>query len=158
MLLCLTLKGRLPSIVGWQRLTLLAGSVCCWFVASEYQSRFHYPFKNPGAWTLIGEYALGTSGCLLFLIGFLGIDSKVWPAWIVYLGRISFGLYVFHELALETISRLFPQAATPTSALAIVKAALAVGLNIAMATLSFHFLEMPFLRIKKRLAVIRSSP
>lgn len=157
MLLCLILRGRLPTIAMPLRVTLLAGCGCCWFLASGLHTQFQYPFTNPGAWALIGEYALGLSGCLLILVAFLGLDAGLWPRWVIYLGRISFGLYVYHELALDIISASLPHAASLTSALASVKLSLAIGLNIAMAALSYRYLEAPFLRMKKRQSIIQST-
>jgi peptidoglycan/LPS O-acetylase OafA/YrhL len=126
-------------------------------LASGLHTQFQYPFTNPGAWALIGEYALGLSGCLLILVAFLGLDAGLWPRWVIYLGRISFGLYVYHELALDIISASLPHAASLTSALASVKLSLAIGLNIAMAALSYRYLEAPFLRMKKRQSIIQST-
>jgi peptidoglycan/LPS O-acetylase OafA/YrhL len=53
-----------------------------------------------------------------------------------YLGKISFGLYVFHAAALELASNAF----------------VGLVLTIAAAALSYRFLEMPFLRLKQRFA------
>ena len=75
----------------------------------------------------------------------------------IYLGRISFGLYVFHELALLISDRLFP--GYDRHPLPWVKHWLfGLGLSIAIASLSFRFLERPFLRLKDRFTVVPSRP
>jgi peptidoglycan/LPS O-acetylase OafA/YrhL len=78
------------------------------------------------------------------------------------LGKISYGLYVYHVLCLggsrllvgrfEACGRLGPLTAE------LVAMALALPATIAMAMLSYCYLESPFLRFKKRFTVIRSRP
>lgn len=168
-LLCLVLRGRLPRLALWQRMALLAFSFSCWFYACYW---LHPLFgargeQNPGSWSLIGGYALATAGCILLLVAFLGIDRKLMPEWAIYLGRISFGLYVFHEFAIYTIDNLFykylsahntPFLKALNGPLFILGFVLTLGLTILAASLSYRFLETPFLKLKKRHAVIQSQP
>ena len=76
-------------------------------------------------------------GILYGLLG-VGLRSPVFE----YLGKISFGLYVFHAAALRLVE--FPPAA--------------LLLTVAMAALSYRFVETPFLRWKERLARVGSRP
>jgi peptidoglycan/LPS O-acetylase OafA/YrhL len=48
------------------------------------------------------------------IVAFLGVDPRSLPAWMVYLGRISYGLYVYHGFALNITNR-FPLSATRSS-------------------------------------------
>jgi peptidoglycan/LPS O-acetylase OafA/YrhL len=159
-LLCLVLRGRLPGIVLWQRLMLVAACVICWFFACYgLHSRFLSPSENPGSWALIGGYALAALGCVSMMVAFLGINPRMLPGPVVYLGRISFGLYVYHELALDIITRLpIGHAASFANPLSWLKAASTLGLTILMASLSYRYFETPFLKLKKRHAVIESQP
>lgn len=71
---------------------------------------------------------------------------------LVYLGRISYGLYVFHEPVL---------AASPLHHWELpwfVRLPIAFGLTVAIAALSYRLLEQPFLRLKERFTYVRSSP
>jgi peptidoglycan/LPS O-acetylase OafA/YrhL len=61
-----------------------------------------------------------------------------------YLGKISFGLYVYHCLALTLLSML-PDAWIPTSWASIFTTTLV--LTIGMASLSYRYMEKPFLRL-----------
>jgi peptidoglycan/LPS O-acetylase OafA/YrhL len=162
MLLCLFLRGHAPKIASWQRPVLLAVCGGCWFFASYgLHALFTYTSTklNPGSWRLIGGYALGTLGCVLFLIAFLGIDARLLPRWAIYLGRISFGLYVYHQLALNVVKHIpighVVRLAVP---LYFLRTALGLGLNIVMAAISYRYFETPFLKMKKRHAFLESQP
>jgi peptidoglycan/LPS O-acetylase OafA/YrhL len=106
-------------------------------------------------------------GCVMVLVAFLGIDRKFLPRWAIYLGRISFGLYVFHEFALY-FTRMLPIGTLLLKTIpsfhvrAFVNPCLSLGLPLVltfgMAVLSYRYLETPFLRMKQRHAVIESEP
>ena len=44
-------------------------------------------------------YLLVAAGSMLLLLAVLGISTGRVPRWVAYMGKISFGLYVFHETA-----------------------------------------------------------
>lgn len=85
-------------------------------------------------------YPLIAASAVAILRGTLGLAFDV-PI-VGYLGKISFGLYVFHAAALRLAGSV-------------------VGgmiLTIACAALSYRFLETPFLRRKERFARVASRP
>jgi len=112
-------------------------------------------------------YGLATLGSIMLLVAFLGLDPKLIPRWATYLGRISFGLYVYHEFALHIMRFLpigpfllnaglsFPVRVFLNTGLGI---GLPLGLTILLASLSYRYLETPFLKLKRRHAVIESQP
>jgi peptidoglycan/LPS O-acetylase OafA/YrhL len=159
-LLCLLLRSRLPGIAVWQRMLLVSCGLFGWFSACYWlHNDFAYPGENPGSWPLIGGYALGALGAVLILVAFLGLDHKLIPGWAVYLGRISFGLYVYHLFALDIVNHvMIGHLASISSPIFILKAIMTLGLNILMAVISYHFFELPFLRMKKRHTIIESEP
>lgn len=75
-----------------------------------------------------------------------------------YLGRISYGLYMWHFMAITVgvwLAGLVLRAEGPARhTLAFV---LIVLVSIALAAASYHFLETPFLRLKKRFTRIHSG-
>jgi peptidoglycan/LPS O-acetylase OafA/YrhL len=158
-LLCLILHGRLPQLTMWQRTLLLTASGLCWFYSCYgLHARFDN-FDNPGSWPLIGGYALATSGCILVLVAFLGVSPRLLPKWVIYLGRISYGLYVFHALAAYITGKLLIGHLTSfNSPVYLLKGVTALGLTVLMAALSYCYFETPFLKAKKRHAVIASHP
>ena len=85
------------------------------------------------------------------IVAALGV--RVPPAFapIVYLGKISYGLYVFHSLFIEVVNR----GIGPVHSLAAMagKFLLAFSLTILGAVLSYRLFESPFIRMKERFAV-----
>jgi peptidoglycan/LPS O-acetylase OafA/YrhL len=69
--------------------------------------------------------------------------------WLVWLGKISYGLYMFHEIAIMCVRRLDAHV-TPFDDQEIVMALLAPTLTVALAAASYYGYELPFLRIKRR--------
>ncbi len=66
-----------------------------------------------------------------------------------HVGTISYGMYLLHMLALNAAARVVPAG----SDLALFAAT--AGLSVILATLSFRYLERPFLRLKRR---VRGAP
>jgi peptidoglycan/LPS O-acetylase OafA/YrhL len=166
-LLCLALRGRIPRIAPWERLILLTCAVCSWFISVHTLHANFGVGENPGSWPLIGGYALAAIGSVLVLVAFLGVNPKLLPGWAIHLGRISFGLYVFHEFAIsltihlpfgallfKTVSN-YPIRICLNAGLTL---GLPVGLTLLMAEFSYRYIETPFLKMKKRHTVIESQP
>ena len=102
-------------------------------------------------------YPAGTLVCMALLIAVLGIplpSRSVVVGILTYLGRISYGLYVFHLVFIDAFD--VAAAHDPLARLGRIGAALAV--TIAVAACSYRFLEQPFLRLKARFAHIATVP
>jgi len=156
-LLCLILRGRLPGIGIWKRSLLLAGCGVCWLVAASDFGIFTASSIGAG-WSNIAGFALVSAGAVMVLLAFLGIDAEMLPGWAVYLGRISYGLYVFHALAHELALAIIPNAGSHHRAIFLLRICIAFGLTVGMAALSYRYFEMPFLKKKRRYTVIQSQP
>jgi peptidoglycan/LPS O-acetylase OafA/YrhL len=158
---------KAPKI--WKRIVLLAFSFSCWFYACY---GLHAIFgssgeRNPGSWPLICGYALAALGSVLVLVAFLGVRSNLFPKWAVYLGRISFGLYVFHDFAIQLTNGLIIRHLASfkdgivnsiKGPIFMMNMGLSLGITFLVAALSYRYLETPFLKMKKRHAVIESEP
>lgn len=155
----LRLKGVLRGVMG------LSG-IALWLLASSIAQ-----IKRPGALVSSSQFCFGyllvAAGCILLFLAVFGVSSQRVPRWATYLGKISFGLYVFHETAFlladkaqKFTGKFLPQVCAWQSehifnALIVNKAA-ALVLTILLATLSYRFWESPFLRLKKRFTLIAS--
>jgi peptidoglycan/LPS O-acetylase OafA/YrhL len=75
-----------------------------------------------------------------------------------YLGKISFGIYVYHSFAIVGVL-LFLRSWMPTQGLLFngLLYGLAIALTLGLAALSHRYYESPFLRLKIRYMVVRSS-
>lgn len=72
-----------------------------------------------------------------------------------FLGKISFGIYVYHPLIIFGIAKAMPVFFPSMGKFGIYS--IVVSGTILAAYLSYRFLEKPFLRIKDRFAVVPSS-
>lgn len=142
------LEGRLP-LLGTVARTLLTLLACILiYMAIAHFHVLEMPTIERG---LLG-YACGLFAALAFFFAFLGaFEGGLPPALngLRYLGRISFGLYVFHELAIDLWAP--PHFASLHTLPALIT-------SIVFAWISYELLEKPFLRLKGRFTKVRSVP
>jgi len=147
---------HLKNIPGW--LLLLVGAFALYLVTS-------LPNVNLIQWRLMLTYPLigiGTS-LILFAVmqGNLGPLSYLFKNKILgYLGKISYGLYVFHFVGLELAYNLTKTYITEERLLVYPATVLLLSLiiTVAISMASYQFLERPFLRLKERFTFIKSRP
>jgi peptidoglycan/LPS O-acetylase OafA/YrhL len=81
---------------------------------------------------------------------------------LVYLGRISYGLYVFHVFAIAFVDKAFRNGPGGSMQIDMIcffgRRCLAFLLTVALASVSYALIEKPFLRLKKRYSHIESVP
>jgi peptidoglycan/LPS O-acetylase OafA/YrhL len=143
------------------RIPLLIFGIATMLVVSAYCD----PYWSPNsAMTLFFGYPAVALGCLAILLAFLGLPIKREQPVIraaIYLGKISYGLYIWHLVALRltlvALDRPIPFAGEWVDS-ATFAALCAFGLTIAIAAISYRFLETPFLRLKQRFTLIPSRP
>jgi peptidoglycan/LPS O-acetylase OafA/YrhL len=106
-------------------------------------------------YTVVG---LGSALCIFAFI------ARPWspPNFLLYLGKISYGLYVFHawcvSLSERAASRILVSASHDSIAYVSTRIAISLILCVIMAGLSYRFLESRFLRLKDRFAQVPSRP
>lgn len=110
-------------------------------------------------WTAL-SYAVQALGCALVFFVFLGMSSDRLPPLFIYLGKISYGLYVFHLFSVETVRIILRHVfhldlARGWLGFFVIDAS-ALCLAVAAASLSYRYFEMPFLRLKEKFAYIQS--
>jgi peptidoglycan/LPS O-acetylase OafA/YrhL len=99
-------------------------------------------------------------GTVLIFLAFLKSD----PGWskksLIYLGKISYGLYVYHvmmlQLAGHVSSRLGLPGAVGSTSSKLIELPFALGLTVAVSVISYEFFEKRFLVLKDRFAIIHS--
>ncbi len=132
-----------------------------WIIA---EGSFHLrdPLLAYGPSSALIAYQLVGIGCILLLLGFLGIPGNYTPRPLIYLGRISYGLYVFHylcrDMAVALLSHWTPSGTGRLYFLLHSVSVLVLGLffTIVLAALSYRFLERPFLQLKEKFTFIES--
>jgi len=146
-----------------KRLLLIACGFASWTTASV---GFHVARTNsPGSVDLVLGYLLVLLGTFLVFSGTAGWNAHPIPGWLLYLGKISYGLYVFHFACLLlmeqatafALGRIHEPHLSPYLTECVADL-LALALTLLCATLSYTCLEAPFLRLKGRFTAVQSRP
>jgi peptidoglycan/LPS O-acetylase OafA/YrhL len=100
--------------------------------------------------------AIAAAGLLVAVIGAPSAGAGVLTNPVLtYLGRISYGLYVYHAAGLLIASHLFHASSAKGRAFFMV---LGFMITVGLSALSYRWLETPFLRMKERFAIVNSRP
>jgi peptidoglycan/LPS O-acetylase OafA/YrhL len=145
---------KLPSFTRMQRVALLCGGVVAWVAV------FAFTVTGQALTVTTWRMALGHPFTALasaaVLLSVLGSQHRfLRNATLLYLGKISYGLYVLHEFAHFCAMRLAP-ASTPIGVVG--QSVVGLSLTIVLAAASYRWLESPFLRLKERFAHVQSRP
>jgi peptidoglycan/LPS O-acetylase OafA/YrhL len=137
------------------RLALLSGGLAGLWLT---EALFHLQTARPASSShLCLGYLMVLASCVSIFLAVLGAQVTV-PSFIVYLGKISFGLYVFHSFIL---SAAFLPGTGVLHHLAyrfsLMTAGLCLLVTIAVAAGSYELFEKRILRFKERFAYIKSS-
>ncbi len=91
----------------------------------------------------------------------VGLGNRSWRIWelspLVYLGRVSYGLYVFHVLGLM-ISDYTIHHQDSSLGRYFFRNAVAFAVTVALSAISYRWLETPFLTLKQRFTHVLSRP
>jgi peptidoglycan/LPS O-acetylase OafA/YrhL len=141
--------------VQWGRRILVVFGLLCWAEAGMCHLLLSRPegFAAP-----MWGFTVAAIGSVAFLIAAIGVKpgNLLTNPVLVYLGRISYGLYIFHGAALVVAAQIVPAASNEV--FWPMFAAVAFTLTLGLAAASYRYLESGFLRLKKRYEVIRSAP
>jgi peptidoglycan/LPS O-acetylase OafA/YrhL len=144
------LRGRSPRLSAAYRVLLFVASLGLLLASANILHTRAEPVSFVG---VVLGYPIVAVSSVGLLISFLTVT----PPWyargpLVYLGRISYGLYVFHLLALKVADIVHARFGLLSAS------AIGFLLTIVSAMLSFQVLEKPFLRLKERYSHVLSRP
>lgn len=107
--------------------------------------------------TLLAGYFGALVGCSLLFVSVLGLKNV--PRGLAYLGKISYGLYVFHSAWIILFERfIVVRLRIPDEFSSMAVLAGAFLCTVATAHLSYQLYEKKFLLLKERFEVVRSRP
>jgi peptidoglycan/LPS O-acetylase OafA/YrhL len=162
-LLSIYLRGRQPKWNWGIRLFVFLLGIISWLIASivcEVHAdapHLSSPVQALSGWILI------LTGVILFFLSLYGASMKNTPKFVFYLGRISFGMYIFHITTFWIIYQIYKaELATFSESIGLgewkndVGFLMAFAATVTIASLSYRYFETPFLRLKKRFTVIPS--
>jgi peptidoglycan/LPS O-acetylase OafA/YrhL len=151
------LRGRSPALSNVRRVLLLVTSFAVLWAAAIFLRSEADGTEAVHLSSVIG-YPLVALSSISIVLSVL-VSTPPWYAFrpLVYLGRISYGLYVFHLLGLKLADVIGAHASVGAR---FVKGQGLLGffLTVAMAMISYHALEKPFLRMKERFSHVLSRP
>lgn len=81
--------------------------------------------------------------------------------WLEYLGKISYGIYMYHYIAIVLVIKVlmhYFNVSVVTSNQYITLVAGSFGITLLFAILSYQFFEKPFLKLKDRFTRIKNEP
>lgn len=148
-ILAFVLGGRAPQIKRAFRLLMIGVAVAGFLLVAVY-------LKQDGP-SSIATYSVTAVASIVLLIAVLQSDARLlrFPpfSWLVYLGRISYGLYVFHLLAIALAGQVLIIPLLGIQANFEIRLLLAFVLTVLLATISYVWLEQPFLKLKERFSM-----
>ncbi len=153
-LLAVLLKGEIPRLSKVSRGALVLAGITGLALGSLY-----FGIKNDPLTTMrivLGYPSVAIGGALLLLAVLRNSKKRSNPV-LVYLGRISYGLYVFHILGL-LISDYTVHDQTADLFRYSLRVSVALAATVAMAAVSYRWLETPFLGLKQRFTHVLSRP
>lgn len=115
------------------------------------------PFLYYGGYTLV---ALMVAGIItnLFFAPFAFVVAALEMPWLRWFGRLSYGLYLWHFPVYRAYDFLVPPLSVRSYTVSIfVPFIIKFALAVAVATLSFYFIEKPALSLKKRFRATSAS-
>lgn len=84
----------------------------------------------------------------VFFLWFLKARNAKFPSWILWLGKVSYSLYLLHPIALALL---------PSTGNALLTGTLQIGLSLALAWFGYECIEVPSVEMAKRILAKRTA-
>lgn len=157
-LVAYVLGENAPTFSVFGRSALAVSSLSLWCTVAAYTKLNAQTEVAPVLGTLLGRplVAVAAAGLLIAAIGAPAAGARILTnSMLTYLGRISYGLYVYHMAGLLVAEHLFRKKSIPGF---VLYALSGLALTVIFSIISYRWLESPFLKMKERFAVVRSRP
>jgi peptidoglycan/LPS O-acetylase OafA/YrhL len=162
-LLSVYLKGWQPNWRILSRILVFIGGVSCWLLASMVCGiSADAPHLSNIPEAILGWLFI-LIGVLLIFFSLYGMPSRFLPSPFIYLGRISYGLYIFHITTFYFVYYIFKDIlGVFYSWIGLYEWSNNIGflialvITISISLVSYRFFERPFLQLKKRFTFIQS--
>lgn len=106
---------------------------------------------------ILGGYFMIDLGCVLLLLAFYNARISHKFNFLTYLGKISYGLYVFHLVILGSVAHFVDSRIhLPIWMTTSINGCLTLALVVPLAALSYEYFEKPFLKLKDRFTFVPS--
>lgn len=155
LLIASVLDNRTVSLGIGARVLLILVAACCLGTLGYLIPTAVQPSSTPPAIAVMLAYPVATLSCSMILVAFIGAPVQFRP--LQYLGKISYGLYILHTTAIAIVWK-FIHGGGEGAAHAVLTILAAFTLTVALAGVSYHFIESPFLRLKARFTRVSSRP
>ncbi len=153
-LMAVLLKGEIPRLPRLFRVAMALAGLTALALGSLYFGIKSDPLTT--ARIVFGYPSVALGGVLLLLAvlrNSAGGENRV----LIYLGRISYGLYVFHVMGLMISDHVVSDQAANLFRYSL-RVGVALTATILMAAVSYRWLETPFLSLKQRFTHVLSRP
>lgn len=157
-IIAVLLAGRAPRLSPLLRSALLVGGFTCIALAGSYFRIKADPLTVERV--LLGYPVAALGAVALFLAALrpnLAPQVSLVSRPFVYLGRISYGLYVFHVCGLM-ISDYTVHNQGASLGRYLIRVTVGFAATVVLAAISYHWLESPFLTLKQRFTHVLSRP
>jgi peptidoglycan/LPS O-acetylase OafA/YrhL len=150
-LLAVLLKGRAPQIAPALRFAAIVAGVISIAVTGYFAAPWGYALPWRG--TLI-SYPVVAAASTAIVLASIGMSVRI--GILEYLGKISYGLYVYHTACIWITDRFLHIRNGLTHM--CVREVVALVLTIGISALSYALIEKPFLNLKRRFTYVHSRP
>jgi peptidoglycan/LPS O-acetylase OafA/YrhL len=153
-IMAVLLRGEIPQFSRPARAALLVLGITGLALGAMFFGIKNDPLTT--ARIVLGYPSVAIGGALLLLSVLR--NRKRRSRWaLVYLGRISYGLYVFHVLGLLISDHVVSDSRAALWRYSV-RVGVALAATILLAAISFRWLETPFLSLKQRFTHVLSRP
>ncbi|HET6216262.1 MAG TPA: acyltransferase [Acidobacteriaceae bacterium] len=143
---------RLPRLTRGARVLLLATGLMGWVISSAWLN------EQPGPVDMrmvLGRLIVSLAAGAILYACLRSHSRLVRGAWVVRLGKISYGLYMLHLTGILIMLKLFH----PVWGWQLLAAkGLGFVMTVILALASYRWIESPFLRLKDKFAIVLSRP